>query len=99
MLRNLDSYNRTALYSCQRFYIFQLFGLSSRVETTSPSRNSRRFTVTRSPTEERVEFEDEFPYDVFGATLETLDLSDNSLAVVPISVCHLTSLEDLNLSG
>ena len=79
--------------------LLQLYGVSNRIETASPSRNSRRFTIARSPTEERVEIEDEFPYEVFGATLEILDLSDNKLAAVPSSVCQLTSLEDLNLSG
>ena len=49
--------------------------------------------------EERVEIEDEFPHEVFGGTLETLDLSDNKLAAVPSSVCRLTALEELNLSG
>lgn len=48
---------------------------------------------------DRNEIEDEFPSDVFGVTLESLDLSYNNLAAVPKSVCQLTSLEELNLSG
>ncbi len=84
--------------TCFFLHILQLYGISSRIET-SPSRSSRRFTIARSPTEERVEIEDEFPYDMFGATLENLDLSYNNLGAVPSSVCQLTSLEQLDLSG
>ncbi|XP_028406855.1 leucine-rich repeat serine/threonine-protein kinase 1-like [Dendronephthya gigantea] len=77
----------------------KLCGVSTRTTTTSPTGNLRRLTfMSRPPTVDRDEIEDEFPYEVFGSTLETLDLSDNKLAVVPKSVCQLTSLEDLNLS-
>jgi hypothetical protein len=40
----------------------------------------------------------ELPVALFGPTLETLFLNDNCLQVVPLSVCHLTSLIELDLS-
>ncbi|XP_068741133.1 leucine-rich repeat serine/threonine-protein kinase 1-like isoform X3 [Montipora capricornis] len=41
----------------------------------------------------------EFPISLFSPTLETLLLNDNNLQVVPLSVCRLMSLIELDLSN
>ena len=40
----------------------------------------------------------ELPVDMFENTLQSLDLSDNNLEMVPETVCMLTALGELNLS-
>ena len=77
---------------------FQLQGVRHSLEVpVSPK--PKRFSLARSPSnEEQVLIEDEFPYDVFGSMLEFLDLSNNKLCAIPISLCQLTSLEELNIS-
>lgn len=61
----------------------------------------KRFPFFKNPSQEDaqdVKTDCELPSSLFSPTLETLLLNDNNLQVVPVSVCGLLSLVELDLS-
>ena len=79
------------------YYLVKLRGVHA---TENASVTQKRFSLVRSPSQQDdVLTEDQFAHEVYGATLETLDLSNNRLCEVPSTVCELRSLEELDLSG
>lgn len=75
--------------------------LSAKPLIDSQTGTPRRFQFFKSSSQEDaqdVKTDCEVPVSLFSPTLETLLLNDNILHVVPLSVCRLLSLIELDLS-
>ncbi|XP_078364681.1 leucine-rich repeat serine/threonine-protein kinase 1-like isoform X2 [Oculina patagonica] len=70
-------------------------------QATSPKRFpfSGVFKTTGQEDSQDIKTDCEFPASLLAPTLETLLLSDNNLQVVPVSICGLMSLIELDLSN
>ena len=79
--------------------IFCISQLTAKVQMESSTSSSRRFPFLKSSSQDEAQLrtDAEFPA-IFAATLEQLKLNDNQLQTVPLSVCRLLSLTELDLS-
>ena len=66
-------------------------------QTGSPKRFPF-FKISNQEEAQNVKTDCELPSSLFSPTLETLQLNDNNLQMVPISLCGLTNLIELDLS-
>ena len=75
--------------------------LSAKPPVDQQAGSPKRFPFFKLPSQEDapgIKTDCEFPASLFSPTLETLLLNDNNLQVVPLSVCGLMSLIELDLS-